>query len=183
MPIGGELGIQTGEYWAFRPGTALPLQRALILNPGLHYEASIRIRLIDDPAVVELWTTRAKLPCKWVDLEEYLRSHPDVPRGYPQTPEPPAQPDPGAVRLAFTANELRSIVHDEVIHALGSRKVAYTLKEAAIATGVSVSMIQAAVKMNRLVAHYAGTKPLFTPDALRAWVDSLPDEPWKITYR
>lgn len=181
--MGGELGIQTGEHWAFRAGTALPLQRALILNPGLYYEASIRIRLIDDPAVVELWTTRAKLPCKWKDLDEYLETHPDVPRGYPQTPEPPEQPDPGAVRMAFTANELRSIIHDELVNALGSQKIAYTLREAAIATGVSVTTIAAAVKMNRLVANYVGTKPLFTPEALKAWVETLPDEPWKVTYR
>lgn len=183
MPMGGELGIQTGEHWAFRAGTALPLQRALILNPGLYYEASIRIRLIDDPAVVELWTTRATLPCKWRELDDYLETHPDVPRGYPQTPAPLEQPDPGAVRIAFTANELRSIIHDEVVNALGSKKIAYTLREAAIATGVSVSTIAAAVKMNRLVANYAGTKPLFTPEALKAWVGSLPDEPWKVTYR
>lgn len=181
--MGGELGIQTGEYWAFRPGATLPLQRALILNPGVRYESSIRIRLIDDPAVVELWTTRAKLPCKWNDLETYLEAHPDVPRGYPQAPEPPELPDPGAVRMAFTANELRSIIHDELALALGVQKVSYTLREAAIATGVSVSMLQAAVKTNRLVANYAGSKPLFTLNALRDWVESLPEEPWKITYR
>ncbi len=183
MPMGGELGIQTGEYWAYRPGTTLPPVRALILNPGQHYDANIRIRLVDDPAVVELWTTRAKLPCKWSQLEIYLLEHPDVPRAYPPTPEPGEQPDPGAVRMAFTANELRSIIHDEVVNALGAQKIAYTLQEAATATGVSTTLIRAAVRRHDLPASYAGTKPLFTPEALRAWIDSLPPEPWKMTYR
>lgn len=181
--MGGELGIQTGEYWAFRPGTTRPLERALILNPGLHYESNIRIRLVDDPAVAELWTTRAKLPCKWSRLEVYLAEHPDVPRGYPKPPEPAEKPDPGAVRMAFTANELRRIIHDEVELAFGAQKIAYTLQEAATATGVSTTMIRAAVRRHDLLASYAGTKPLFSPDALRAWVESLPSEPWNITYR
>lgn len=183
MPIGREHGIRTGEYWAFRPGTTRPLERALILNPGLHYDANIRIRLVDDPAVVERWSTRAKLPCKWSDLEDYLQAHPDVPRGHPEPPEPSEQPDPGAVRMAFTANELRAIIHDEVVNAIGAQKVAYSLGEAATAAGVSTSAIRAAVKRHDLVAVYVGTKPLFTPESLRAWVDRLPEDPWKITYR
>lgn len=85
--------------------------------------------------------------------------------------------------MAFTANELQSIIHDEVTNALGAQKVAYTLQEAAIATGVSTTLIRAAVRRNDLVANYAGAKPLFTPEALKAWIDSLPPEPWKITYR
>ena len=80
MPAGGELGIRAGEYWAYRQGTTHPLQRALVLKPGHFYEDSIRIRLIDDPTVAELWTYRAKLPGKWADVDGYLLAHPDVPR-------------------------------------------------------------------------------------------------------
>lgn len=118
--MGEELGIKTGEYWAYRPGTTHPPQRALILNPGFHYDAGIRIRLVDDSAVTELWTTRAKLPCKWAEVELYLQEHPDVPRNYPPAPEPSEQPDPSDYRMAFTANELRLIIHDEVTNALST---------------------------------------------------------------
>ncbi|WP_160299664.1 hypothetical protein [Microbacterium azadirachtae] len=182
MPQGGELGIKTGEYWAFRQGTIHPLQRALILNPGFHYDAYIRIRLIDDPTVPELWVRRAQLPCKWAEVELYLRDHPDVPRHMP-TPEPSEQPDPGAFRMAFTANELRSIIHDEIHNALGVRKIAYTMREAATATGVSVTLLNAAIKRGDLTASYAGTKPLLTVPELERWVSSFPSEPWRITYR
>lgn len=157
--------------------------RALILNPGFHYESGIRIRLVDDPGVVELWTSRAKLPCKWAELEVYLQEHPDVPREYPPAPEPTTQPDADARQMAFTANELRSIIHDEIVNALGVRKIAYTLKEAAIATGISTTLIRAAVKRNYLTASYIGTKPVFTAEELHRWVSSLPEAPWRVTYR
>lgn len=183
MAVGREHGIRTGEYWAYRPGTTRPLERVLILNPGLHYDASIRVRLVDDPTVVELWTSRAKLPCKWSELDDYLLAHPDVPRGHPEPPEPSEQPDAAAVRMAFTANELRAIVHDEVANAFGVAKVAYNMQEAATATGVSTSVIRAAVRRHDLVPNYAGRTPLFTPEELRAWVERLPERPWKITYR
>jgi len=183
MPMGGELGIRTGERWAYRPGTTHPLQQALILSPGQHYNADIRIRLLDDPAVTEIWTTRAKLPCKWAEVEIYLRDHPDVPRGYPPTPEPPDLPDAADQQMAFTANELRAIIHDEVVNAFGAQKIAYTMREAAIATGISTTLIRAAVRNNYLTANYAGSKPLFTPAELQRWVESLPEQPWRITYR
>lgn len=67
-------------------------------------------------------SAQAKLPCKWAHLEVYLHEHTDVPRAHPSTPEPSGQPDPGAVRIAFTPNELRS-VHDEVTNALGRRRL------------------------------------------------------------
>lgn len=182
MPAGGELGIKAGEYWAYRQGTTHPLQRALIRRPGHFYEDGIRVRLVDDPAVTELWTNRAKLPCRWADVDEYLLSHPDVPRDYPEPPGP-GDWDAGAYRMAFTANELRSIIHDELANALGVKKVAYTRQEAAIATGVSLTMIDAAVHRNDLVARYAGSKPLFTAEELHRWVSSLPEAPWRMTYR
>lgn len=182
MPSGGELGLRTGEYWAYRQGTVHPLQRALILNPGHFYEDGIRVRLVDDPGVTEVWTNRAKLPCKWADVEDYLLEHPHVPREYPAAPEPHER-DSAAYRMAFAANELRSIIHDEIANALGVKKVAYTRHEAAIATGVSVTMIDAAVRRNDLAARYAGSKPLFTADELHRWVSSLPEAPWRMTYR
>jgi excisionase family DNA binding protein len=113
-------------------------------------------------------------------VELYLQEHPDVPREYPPAPEPP---EPTDITLAFTANELRAIIHDEVTNALGVHKIAYTLKEAAIATGVSTTMIRAAVRRNDLTANYAGTKQIFTREDLKRWVKDLPEAPWRVTYR
>ncbi|MBN8423246.1 hypothetical protein JF531_01775 [Microbacterium esteraromaticum] len=182
MPFGGELGIRSGEIWAYRQRTTHPLQRAFILNPGHSYDASIRIRLIDNRDVAELWTARAKLPCKWAYVEDYLLKHPDVPREYPP-PSEPEDRDMASYRMSFSANELRAVIHDEVSKALGVQKIAYTRTEEAIATGVSVSMIDTAVKRNELIANYAGTKPLFLADELRRWVSTLPEDPWRIIYR
>lgn len=175
--------MRTGEFWAYRQGTTHPLQRALILNPGFHADAGVRVRLVDDPAITELWTARTNLPCLWASVELYLQEHPDVPRLYPPTPEPDEQPDAGAYRMAFTANELRAIIHDEIQHALGVKKIAYTMREAATATGVSATLIRAAVRRGDLTSNYAGAKPLFTPEELSRWVNSLPEAPWRITYR
>lgn len=47
---------------------------------------------------------------------------------------------------------------------------------------MSTTLIGAAVERHDLLASYVGTKPIFTPEALTAWVPSLPSEPWKITY-
>lgn len=174
MPAGGELGIKTGEYWAYRQGTTHTLQRALILNPGTHYDSNIRIRLVDDAAVTELWTRRAKLPCKWAEVELYLLAHPDVPQSYAQTPGPPDPVDP----IAFSANELRAIIHDEVTNALRAEKISYTYQQAATALGISTTVLRGAVKRHYLIPRYVGHKALFTPDELRQWVESLPDEPW-----
>lgn len=176
MPTGGELGIKTGEYWAYRQGVTHPLQRALILNPGQHSAADVRIRLVDDHAVTELWSTRQKLVCKWSSVEIYLLDHPDVPQTYGPTPAP--TPPPEGTALAFNANELRAIIHDEIVKALGVAKVAYTYQEAAIATGLSTTALRIAVRGYRLVPHYWGKKALFSAEELRRFVAALPEDPW-----
>ncbi len=173
MPIGGELGIRAGEYWAFRRTKHLPLVRAQVLHPGRNYYDQIRIRLVDEPAQHELTVFRNKLPCKWEDLDQYLEAHPDVPRGAEVVAAAP-------VHIVHTTNELREIIHDEIRNALGVHKIAYTWREAAAAVGVSVSTLRAAVHLGELQPGYSGNKPLFAESELRRWVEELPRDPgWR----
>lgn len=168
MPVGGELGIRAHEWWAYRRGTTHPLEKVLVIDPGRHYYDDIRVRLADDDSVHhEFEVKRAKLPCKWEDLDAYLEAHPEVPRGdqVATTVEP--------VQIVHTTNELRNIIHEEIQNALGVMKVSYTLREAAVAVGLSTTVLAAAVRRGDLVAHYYGTKPVFMPDDLRSWVCSL----------
>ncbi|CAI9386098.1 hypothetical protein [Microbacterium sp. T2.11-28] len=171
MPAGHGLGIQAQEYWAYRRNQSHPLQRVLIIDPGRHYDAEIRIRFPDSPALHEFYTRRSKLPCKWEDREAYLEAHPEVPRG--DEVATPVEP----VHIVHTTNELRAIIHEEVRNAFGVEKVAFNVQEAAIAVGLSPSSIQNAVRRNELVPRYYGNRPLFTSAELLRWVDSLPDSP------
>ena len=54
-------------------------------------------------------------------------------------------------------------------------KIAYTVQEAAEATGLSVSTIRAMIRENRLPARQYGTKILIAADDLRAFIDTLPE--------
>jgi hypothetical protein len=171
--MGGELGIKAGEHWAFRESTRLPLARATIINPGRNYYDEIWVRMADDPAHRELATRRAKLPCKWDDLDDYLDSHPETPRsGQVAAVEP--------VHIVHTTNELRAIIHEEITNALGIQKIAYTYQEAAIAVGLSAETLRVAVHRGDLIPRYAGSKPLFDTEELKRWIISLPDEAWRM---
>lgn len=58
-------------------------------------------------------------------------------------------------------------------------KVAYTLAEAVVATGISDDTIRAAISNGSLVANYVGdkaTKPVLRAVELDAWIASLPTE-------
>lgn len=57
-----------------------------------------------------------------------------------------------------------------------SHKIAYTLKEAAEAAGVSESTLRRAIANNDLIAHYPTTKAVIKRDELEAWIDSTPTE-------
>jgi hypothetical protein len=56
------------------------------------------------------------------------------------------------------------------------RAVSYDLKGAVEATGLSESVIRAAVRNRDLVANYYGTKPVFRAIELDRWIASLPTE-------
>lgn len=75
------------------------------------------------------------------------------------------------------SDDLRSIIREELERAFQRGRIAMPYDEAARAVGLSHEMLRQAVRRNELVPKYAGTKPLFTPEELRRWVESLPDEP------
>jgi hypothetical protein len=56
-------------------------------------------------------------------------------------------------------------------------ELAYSLKEAAEATGYSVRTLQIAIRRHDLLARYANTKPIILADELEDWLRSLPTEP------
>lgn len=55
-------------------------------------------------------------------------------------------------------------------------KLAYSIKEAAEACGVSVDTIRRAITANDLIARYPTSRPVVDADELRAWLASKPTE-------
>ena len=60
--------------------------------------------------------------------------------------------------------------------ALALTAVAYKLDDAAAASGIGRTNIDAAIKAGDLIAHYIGTKPVVLADDLKAWITNLPTE-------
>lgn len=174
MPSGGGLGIRAGEIWAYRAGQRTPLQPAKIIDPGEHYDASIRIRLVDDPGHAEKWVTRVKLPCQWHEAGAWLDQHPEAwPIEYAEPLPQPAAVD----RVTITVAALRRVVRQEIAAVIREGRLAYSYEEAAAAVGLSPSSLQAAVRHFDLVPSYYGSKPLFRVEELKRWLETLPDEP------
>jgi excisionase family DNA binding protein len=57
-----------------------------------------------------------------------------------------------------------------------STKLAFTIEEAAEATGYSKDTIRAAIRNHELIARYANTKPVVMATELQDWLTSLPTE-------
>jgi hypothetical protein len=57
-----------------------------------------------------------------------------------------------------------------------TRKLAYTLDEAAARVGVSASLLRAQIDHNYLVARYVNPKPVIAHDDLVSWLNNLPTE-------
>lgn len=57
-----------------------------------------------------------------------------------------------------------------------SQKIAYNLKEAAEAAGVSVSTLRRAIANNDLVANYPTASAVILREELEAWIKSSPTE-------
>lgn len=55
-------------------------------------------------------------------------------------------------------------------------KLAYSLEEAAEATGYGQTTLKVAIRRGELVAAYANTKPVILADELKSWLASLPTE-------
>jgi len=56
-------------------------------------------------------------------------------------------------------------------------KIAYSIEEAAAATGYSTDTVRRAIRNSELVARYANTKPVVMASELTAWLESKPTEP------
>lgn len=167
------LGIRTGDTWAFLGGAGQPLRPAVIIKPGAHYDALIRIRLLDDPEHHAPWVPRRKLPCLWEDRLEWLVAHPQ----HKVPDEPPFEPDPDPDQITISVDALRRVIREEVQAAVSSPPpVAYSMSDAAKAAGVSAETLRRAVRLNTLVPNYVGRKPLFRVEELQRWVRSLPEE-------
>lgn len=55
-------------------------------------------------------------------------------------------------------------------------RLAYSIEEAAEATGYSTDTIRRAIRANDLVARYANTKPVILAGELTDWLAALPTE-------
>lgn len=165
------LGIRTGDTWAYLGGAGQPLRPAIIVKPGAHYNALIRVRLLDDPAQSAPWVPRRKLPCLWEDRHEWLEAHPEH-----QVPGAPA-PEPAPDQVTVSVDALRRVIREEIKAAMSPPPVAYSMADAALATGLSPETLRRAMRRNELIANYVGRKPIFRFDELQRWVRSLPDEP------
>lgn len=53
-------------------------------------------------------------------------------------------------------------------------RISFNLKNASLATDISVRSLQYAIEEGSLTAHYVGTKPVVHADDLDAYVKSLP---------
>lgn len=178
MPAGGELGIRKDEVWAYKERWTGPLVPARVLNPGMHYDATITVLVLEGPTQGQrIHTRRNRLPCKWEDHEAWLERHPEIRREYPVEAEVADSFElPADMLFSMGEAALRRIVREELQAILNvPPKVAYNYKEAAKAVGISVTGLRHAVRGNYLTPHYYGVRPLFTPEELKRWVESLPD--------
>lgn len=57
-----------------------------------------------------------------------------------------------------------------------TRKIAYTLDEAAARVGVSARLLRDQVADNYLLARYVNSKPIIAHEDLVTWLNSLPTE-------
>ena len=185
MPSGRGLAIKKGDIWAFREKERFPLVAVQIVNQPARYEHPITIRLVDAPERGLISVLRAKLPCRWDDVEAYLKTHRDVPRSFPIT-EPRPTPDSIHDGLADAAKDLfsmgeqtlRRIIREELVRVVGTPKLALNYQEAAAATGYSASVLRIAVRRGDLTPVYANAKPVFLVSELQEWLKALPvDKP------
>ncbi|QOD04870.1 hypothetical protein [Pseudarthrobacter sp. BIM B-2242] len=57
-----------------------------------------------------------------------------------------------------------------------TRKIAYTLDEAAARVGVSARLLRAQIDNSYLLARYVNSKPIIAHEDLVSWLSSLPTE-------
>ena len=74
-------------------------------------------------------------------------------------------------------NEWTDYPHANCCPCHTTRKVAYSLDEAAARVGVSSRTLKDQIRDNYLLARYVGTKALIAHDDLVTWFNNLPVEP------
>lgn len=67
--------------------------------------------------------------------------------------------------------------HEKCCPCHTTRKLAYTVEEAAARVGCSTDMLRAHMRQNYLTAKYVNSKPIIPHDELVAWLEALPNEP------
>ncbi|SIN92093.1 hypothetical protein SAMN05443544_1873 [Agromyces cerinus subsp. cerinus] len=178
--MGGPLGIKAGEYWAYRHRSKWPLFRAFVVDPGPHYDAMIKIMVHDGPARGSYAVRRAKLPCKWDDLPAYLETHPEIPRDLEATFPPDLdrhEPNPELEVFLLQEELIRRVVRAEMERGPAyTTKLAFTVAEAAAATGYSQGTIRGEIHRNNLVASYANSKAVIRREELERWLSALPND-------
>jgi excisionase family DNA binding protein len=55
-------------------------------------------------------------------------------------------------------------------------KIAFSIEEAAEATGYSTDTIRRAIRNNEMTARYANSKPVILATELQEWAEALPTE-------
>lgn len=58
-----------------------------------------------------------------------------------------------------------------------TRKIAYSVEEAAARVGISKDLLRSQIRNNYLVARYVASKPIIAHEELVEWLNSLPTEP------
>ena len=164
MPAGHGLGIKTGEVWAYRESSKLPVRPARIVDPGRHYGSDIEIFVLTRPQTERLWVKRVKLPCKWDEINDYIarRREPwTVDESAVVTEEPTHWPEPSRPSIQKV-----------------SVPIAYNIVGAAAAVGYSPATIRREIQRGNINPRYANSKAIITHTELLAWVESLPyDKP------
>ena len=171
-----ELGIKAGEIWAYQRGTTHPLIPVTVIDPRTHYYAPIVI----EPRYAwgRRWRQsilRAKLPCRWDQVEEYVKLHPAKRLEIERGPLPEPAPDDSHKPEPLNHEEVH--VRARLAGVDFERPLAYNIPAAARAVGYGASTIRNAIYSGQLHPRYANTKPVILHDDLWAWVDGLPNYP------
>lgn len=73
-------------------------------------------------------------------------------------------------------NEWKDYQHVNCCPCHTTRKIAYSLDEAAARVGCSTTLLRRQIANSYLVARYVNSKPLIAHEELVAWLNSLPTE-------
>ena len=73
-------------------------------------------------------------------------------------------------------NEWKEYQHANCCPCHTTRKIAYSLDEAATRVGCSAALLGAQIANNNLVARCINSKPVIAHEELVAWLNSLPTE-------